>query len=109
MSLEVLTEAIKKKSKISFEYNKSGKPSGKRFGDPHAVFIFRKIDGTESTKVHIVQTAGVTDTPEKIPEFRMFDLTELSSVQILSPTQAFDASPKYNPLSEMYKFVIAKI
>lgn len=55
MSLEILKEAIEKKSKISFEYNKPGKTLGRRVGDTHAVFIMRRKDGSESTKVHIIQ------------------------------------------------------
>jgi hypothetical protein len=62
MSLEILKEAIKKRLPIEFEYNKEGKIPGLRKGNPHAVFIMRKKDGSESTKVHVVQTSGVSDS-----------------------------------------------
>lgn len=69
----------------------------------------RKKDGSESTKVHIVQTGGVSDSGQEFPSFRMFDLTELSNVQINSPSVKFDIDKGYNPTSEMYNFVLAKV
>ncbi len=53
MTIEILTKAIQQKSVISFEYNKPGKITGIRTGNPHAIFIMRTDDGIESTKVHI--------------------------------------------------------
>lgn len=109
MSLETLKEAIEKKSKISFEYNKPGKISGRRIGDPHAIFIMRRKDGSESTKVHIVQTDGVSDSGQKLPSFRMFDLLELTNIEIISPVEVFSVDSDYNPEWEGYKFVISKV
>lgn len=109
MSLEILIDAIKKKCKVSFEYNKPGKTPGKRIGDPHAVFIMRKKDGVESTKVHIVQTDGVSDSGQEFPSFRMFDLLEITNVQLVLPEVTFAIDKGYNPEWEGYKFVIAKV
>ena len=81
MSLELLVRAIKSRTPISFEHNKAGKTPGLRIGNAHAAFIMRRKDGTESTKVDIVQTAGVSDTdPPVFPEWRLFDLTEISNI-----------------------------
>jgi hypothetical protein len=110
MPLELLINAIKKQSPISFEYNKEGKTSGLRIGNPHAIFIMRKKDGTESTKIDIVQTGGVSDTyPPNFPDWRMFDLTEISKVVLNDKEGPFTIDPGYKPESERYKFVIAKI
>jgi len=58
-SLKLLVAAIKSRSPVSFQYNKAGKMPGLRLGNPHAAFILRRKDGTESTKVDIVQTSGL--------------------------------------------------
>lgn len=109
MTLEILSQAIKSKSAISFEYNKEGKIFGTRFGNPHAVFIMRKKDGSESTKVDIVQTGGVSDSGQEIPGWRMFDLSEMSKIQINQPEIHFEAHHDYNPESDRYKYVISKV
>lgn len=109
MKIETLKSAIKERQSISFEYNKPGKTPGLRVGDAHAVFIMRKKDGSESTKVHIVQTAGVTDSGQVFPSWRMFDIEELGNVSICNPAQTFEVFPSYNPEWEGYEFVIAKV
>ena len=68
MSLELLVRAIKSRTPISFEYNKAGKTPGLRIGNAHAAFIMRKKDGTESTKVDILQlTASQTQIRHCFP------------------------------------------
>ena len=109
MSLEILKEAIGKMMPITFEYNKPGKTFGLRFGDPYAVYVMRRKDGSESTKVDIVQTDGVSDSGRKFPSFGMFDLTELSKVKIETKKKPFEISEQYNPESDRYKYVIAKV
>lgn len=109
MSLQLLKKAIQERKPISFEYNKAGKVSGKRIGNPHAVFIMRKKDNTESTKVHIVQTDGVTDSEPSFPDFRMFDILEISNIMIIEDACKFDIDDKYNPNWDGYKNVIAKV
>ncbi len=109
MSLQILKEAIEAQKPISFQYNKPGKTPGIRIGNPHAVWVMRKKDGTESTKVHIVQTEGVSDSGQELPSFRMFDLEVLSQVEILDDRNSFDISEQYNPEWDGYSFVIAKV
>jgi hypothetical protein len=109
MSLSVLREAVETKSVVAFEYNKAGKVVGQRIGNPHAVFIMRKKGGTESTKVHIVQTEGVSDSKQDLPEFRTFDLSELSAVTIVEGSSPFQVSEKYNPEWDGYSFIIVKV
>jgi len=98
MSLELLVHAIKSRTPISFEYNKADKTPGLRIGNAHAAFIMRRKDGTESTKVDIVQTAGVSDTdPPVFPEWRMFDLTEISNIVLREQEAPFPIDPGYKP------------
>lgn len=109
MSLEILKMAIRNRTGVSFEYNKAGKVEGERFGDPYAVFIMKRRDGSESTKVHIYQTAGVSDSGQVLPSFRMFDLVELSDVEIQLGGKQFEIVDKYNPEWDGYGFVIEKV
>lgn len=116
-TLETLIHAIENKLPISFEYNKEDKKKGKRFGNPYAVFIYTaKNTKIQSTKVHILQNGGVSDSKteaelENDPEFRMFNIEELSNVSIQTDKQAFGTPyhENYNPEWEGYKDVIAKI
>ena len=85
-TLAVLNEAFAKRHQISFQYNKEGKIQGIRVGNPYAVFIFTaKNTRIQSTKVHIVQTEGVSDTETEkpFPSFRMYNIEDLSDVTIL--------------------------
>lgn len=109
MSLEKLRDAITVRKPISFEYNKPGKTPGARIGHPHAIWVMRKNDGTKSTKVHIVQVDGVTDSGQEFPSFRMFDLTEISAVSVLLDLPTFTPDGKYNPEWDGYTFLVAKI
>lgn len=109
MALEALKAAIATRKPVSFQYNKEGKTPGHRVGNPHAVFILRRVDGTESTKVHIVQTGGVSDKGKEFPSFRMFDLSELSDVEMDASASQFEVSDEYNPEWVGYEFVIAKV
>ncbi len=109
-NLDLLSHAIREKKKISFEYNKPGKTSGQRIGNPYAIFILTAKSGVQSTKVHLVQTAGVSDSKDvsPFPDFRMFNIQELSNIEVLDET--FEpTSKKYNPSWEGYKDVISKV
>ena len=97
MSLSEIKQAIKEQKPISFTYNKVGKTSGVRVGNPHAVWVMRRKDGTESTKVHIVQVSGVSDSGQKFPSFRMFDLNEIDNVSMNEESPNFEISEQYNP------------
>ena len=110
--LELLIEAVEKKKPISFEYNKPGKTPGKRIGNVHAIFIFTAKSGKQSTKLHIVQTAGVSDSKisNPFPDFRMFNITDISNVKILLDEPDFDIfDEKYNPEWSGYNNPIAKV
>jgi hypothetical protein len=111
-NLDILITAIKSRMPISFEYNKPGKTPGQRIGNPHAVFIFTSKAGVKSTKVHIVQTEGVSDSKDEkpFPDFRMFNIEDLSSIITLEVSSKFEPYyEKYNPEWEGYKDVIEKV
>lgn len=108
-TLETLIRAIEKRKPIKFEYNKVGKVEGVRIGNPHAVFIFiTKTTRIQSTKVHIVQTDGVSDSGAN-NEFRTFDIQEISNIQCMEDGESFQPDERYNPNWEGYANVIAKI
>jgi len=113
-TLETLKDAITNRQPISFEYNKEGKIEGKRIGNPYAVFIYTaKNTRIQSTKVHIVQTGGVSDSKEENPflSFRMYNIEELSNVTVLKNEKSF-APPfheNYNPEWDGYRDVIIKV
>lgn len=97
---ETLKEAIENHKPISYQYIKPGKPAGVRYGNPYAVYTFTAKDGRQSAKVHIVQTAGVSETEFKqpFPSFRTHDLEEISDVHILTDELPFVANhPSFNP------------
>ncbi|CAM6626537.1 hypothetical protein RBI81_18570 [Enterobacter roggenkampii] len=109
MSLQVLRDSVQRRKPISFHYNKPGKTPGERIGNVHAIYILRKKDGSESTKLDIVQTSGVTDSEPDFPEFRRFDIEYLSNIIILEGEPQFPIDDKYNPEYDGYKNVIAKV
>lgn len=109
MTLETLKLAIENRSSISFNYNKPGKVSGKRTGNPHAIFVMTKKDGSKPTMVHIVQTGGVSDSGQDFPSFRMFDLTELSNVELVDNSAPFSIHEDYNHDWDGYNQTIAKV
>ena len=111
-NLDILIKAIKNRKPVSFEYNKPGKTPGLRIGNPHAVFIFTSKADEKSTKIHIVQTSGVSDTKDEkpFPDFRMFNIEDLSDLTILEEQPDFEPFyEKYNPEWEGYKDIIEKI
>lgn len=109
MSLSELKRAIEAQKPISFTYNKAGKTPGVRIGNPHAVWVMRKKDDSESTKVHVVQVSGVSDSGQEFPSFRMFDLNELGNVSMDDEAEQFVVSEQYNPEWPNYTCVLAKI
>jgi len=107
--IETLTGAIGRRKPVKFEYNKPGKIKGIRVGNPHAVFVFTaKASNVQSTKAHIVQVDGVSDT-DADNEFRMFDVGDMSSVECLEDADCFELHEKYNPDWDGYSDVIAKV
>lgn len=111
-NLELLIKSVEDKRPISFEYNKTGKVSGTRIGNVYAIFIFTSKTGEKSTKLHIVQTSGVSDTKEEkpFPDFRMFNIGDIEKIQVLSDEPIFDINhKKYNPDWSGYKHILAKV
>ena len=107
--LELLTKAIEDRLPISFQYNKPGKTVGTRIGNPHAVFIFTSIKGEISTKLHIIQTEGVSDTADKgdFPFWRLFNIENISEVKILENSGRFEIGEGYKP--DSYDNPLAKV
>jgi hypothetical protein len=107
--LELLTKAIQDRLPISFQYNKPGKTVGIRIGNPHAVFIFTSIKGITSTKLHIVQTEGVSDTGDKgdFPFWRPFNIEHISDVKVLENMGKFEVQEGYKP--DSYDNPLAKV
>jgi hypothetical protein len=107
--LEVLKESVKNMLPISFQYNKPGKTSGTRIGNVHAIFIFTAKSGAISTKLHVVQTGGVTDSGDKgdFPFWRPFNIEHVSDVEIIEGADKFEIEEGYNP--ESYDKPIAKV
>lgn len=112
--LDTLIQAIKNKQQISFEYDKEGKIKGKRIGHPYAVFIHTaKNSRVQSTKVHILQTDGVSasEYEKPFPSFRMYDFEKLTNVAILTDRDPFSPPfhEDYNSEWEGYKDIIVKV
>lgn len=108
-SQELIVEAIRTRKPIEFEYNKPGKVMGKRIGNPHIVFSGVTADGISRTWVHIAQTNGVSDTLVTFPDWRMFIMEHIEAVEILLEEPDFALQNGYNPASDMYSNVIAKV
>lgn len=104
--LETISQAIEGKRIISFEYNKDGKIQGKRIGNPHALYIH---PSTDNTTVDIYQTDGVSDTKQRIPDWRPFLFDYIENIEISD--DSFDIAIGYdsNPLSGKYNKAICKV
>ncbi len=107
--LELLTTSIENRQPISFQYNRPGKTEGVRIGNAHAIYIFTSDAGAISTKLHLVQTKGVSDTANKEAKsyWRTFNMEYISDINILNESKQFEISDGYNP--ESYDNPIAKI
>ena len=104
--LEIISQAIENRNTISFEYNKEGKVKGKRIGNPHAIYIH---PSTNNTTVDIFQIGGVSDTKQRIPEWRPFLFDFIENIEI--STVSFDIADGYdsNPQSGKYNKAISKV
>jgi hypothetical protein len=110
--LELLIKSVETRKPISFEYNKPEKTPGERIGNVHAIFIFTAKSGKQSTKLHVVQTGGVSDSKDAkpFPDFRMFNIEDVSNVKILADEPPFEIfHEKYNPEWEGYENPLAKV
>ncbi|MBK8055666.1 MAG: hypothetical protein IPK35_20930 [Saprospiraceae bacterium] len=112
-NLELLIKAIETKKPVSFEYNKEGKTPGVRTGNPHILYVQQYTDTTKpkNSKVDLWQTSGVTDTSDTkpLPSWRNFFFSDLINIVIHEDHSQFEIAEGYNPESDRYKEVIAKI
>jgi hypothetical protein len=104
--LDLITKAIESRKPICFEYNVPGKVQGKRYGNPHTLFLHPT---TNNMMIHIYQTSGVSDTKEKIPGWRQPLLGQISNIIILEDAESFKIAEGYKPNSPMYSSVISKV
>jgi len=110
--IDLLISSVERRKPISFHYNKPGKTPGERIGNVHAIFIMTKKDSTKSTKLHIVQTDGVSDSLQKspLPTFRMFNIEDITNVEIRESDLEFEImSSDYNPQWTGYNETLAKV
>lgn len=106
MSLDLLTAAIRMRAPISFEYSKV---PGLRVGNPYVLFVLRKKDGHETTKIDIDQTGGFSESGGPFPSWRRFDLSMLQLIKVHEDQAPFALSSVYNPTAAVYEFLIAKV
>lgn len=109
--IDILTRAIHTKTPISFEYIKEKKVTWVRVWNPHAIYIFTSKSWEKSIKIHIVQTAWVSDSKEEkpFPEFRQFDVENIERIVLIKEKSPFKIDSKYNSDWEWYNDHISKI
>lgn len=105
-SLEIIKEAIGSQKPIEFDYNKDGKPIGRRTGNPHAVY---RDSETRNINVDIYQTKGVSSQPDKIPDWRVFTVEFIDNARILNKNNRFNIADGYDSNSSRYIDFISKI
>ncbi len=94
-----IISAIRSQRKIQINY----KNEGVRLICPHACYV----SSTGKTLVDSYQIAGHSNHSEKIPGWRPFDISKITSLQVLEDT--FPEAPGYNRLSDRYSNALAKI
>ena len=107
-NIDLIVQAIMARKPIEFEYVRVGKVAGIREGNPHILFSGTTQQGMDRTYLHIVQTAGASDTLIVYPDWRMFIADYIHNVRIRFDEPEFDIHPEYNPLAEMYAKSIAQ-
>ncbi len=108
-NIDLLKEAIRRRKPIEYEYNRPDKVPGKRIGNPHVAFSGVTKEGVRRIWTHIAQTGGVSDTLKEFPDWRMFITEYVTDVRILEEEPEFTLQEGYNPYSDMYSEVIAKV
>lgn len=105
-NITLLKEAINSQRSIEFEYIREDKTSGKRKGNPHALFVY---PGKNTIEIHIFQTEGVSDSQAErpIPSWRLFIVEFMENIRILE--EKFSVAEGYNPDASFYENAIAKI
>jgi hypothetical protein len=106
-NLEILTRAIKMQKPISFDYYAPEHAIGKRYGNPHAIFIHPT---TNNVNIDVWKTSGVsTDATKPLPAWRQYRLEFIRHISILEAEESFTIARGYNPTSRQYSRVIVKI
>lgn len=105
--LSIIETAVRTRSPVSFQYVRPGKTLGIRIGNPHAVFVLRLKNGEENVYLHLLQTAGVTDSGQDLPSWRQFFFNDVRDPQLISDGSPFAISETYN--ASWYEHPIAKI
>ncbi|MFT7183774.1 MAG: hypothetical protein ACI9QC_000096 [Oceanicoccus sp.] len=110
-TLTLIKKAIREQKAMSFTYDMPDKASGTRFGNPHAIFRVSSKSGRRSTKVHIVQTGGVSENEKLSPKsnFIVFDIRYINNVQVKSKQDSFEIDHRYNPNLFTYQDLVQKI
>ncbi len=103
----LIEEAIKKKKPIEFEYCREDKVRGKRFGNPHILFVHPT---TNLLELHVFQTGGVSDSDlnDGLP-WRLFIVDFIEQMKVLQEQPSFEIAEGYNPDSPMYINTVAKV
>lgn len=106
--LELLKMSIQQQKPICFEYTALGHAVGKRYGNPHAVFIHPT---TNNVNIDIFKTGGVSTLPLKkpLPDWKQYRVEHICNVTILEGESSFSIANGYNPNSKQYARVIVKI
>lgn len=104
--LDILIRAIETKKPICFEYDVEHKVVGKRYGNPHAIFVHPT---TDNLMIHIFQISGVSDSKDKLPGWRQPLLEHIKNIIIMEEAECFEVDESYKPNSPMYSRIIAKI
>lgn len=104
-SLDLLKQAIEAQKPISYEYVLEGKVEGRRYGNPHAIFISTK----GNINIDIFKTGGVrTDKTIALPRWQQYKVAHIENVEIEND-EVFEIAEGYNPYSNKYDKTIMKI
>jgi hypothetical protein len=92
---EAFREAILKRLQVEIDYQGKRRARGARLLDPHAIYR----TGNDHLYVHAFQVDGVSTSGE-LPDWRRFDLEEISRVEPLD--SHFELAAGYDPSDRMY-------
>ena len=104
--LDLIIKAIELRKPICFEYAVENKVTGKRYGNPHSIFLHPT---TNNLMAHIFQVNGVSDTKDKLPGWRQTLIAHIKNIIIMDEAECFEMAMDYKPNSPMYSRVIAKV
>ena len=104
---QLLSEAIKEKKQIEFEYQNPNKPDqlGKRRGKPHCVYISNNEKLEYPKQVDLIQISGSgTNNPDLIKRYM---LDYITNIRILDTS--FEVHSSYNSTAPRYKKILVDI